>query len=32
VNAPHMVKIEIEIDHTNAMPQLLGNESRVMFL
>jgi|GEM_PF-389452 len=31
-NAPHMVEIEIELDHTNAMPQLLGNESRVTFL
>jgi len=32
VNAPHMVEIEIELDHTSAMPQLLGNESRVTFL
>jgi multidrug efflux pump subunit AcrA (membrane-fusion protein) len=32
VNAPHMVEIEIELDHTSAMPQLLGNESRVVFL
>ncbi|MBI3196140.1 MAG: HlyD family efflux transporter periplasmic adaptor subunit [Rhodospirillales bacterium] len=32
VNAPHMVEIEIELDNTSAMPQLLGNESRVTFL
>ena len=32
VNAPHLVEIEIELDNTSAMPQLLGNESRVTFL
>jgi len=31
-NAPHLVEIEIELDNTNSMPQLLGNESRVTFL